>query len=151
MRETFSDGTTFLKLARQIRGGLFAGPDLAFDKAAGTLRLRVTCPENEQAGGLRSLLPRRPSWRIRVLEMTGVLRYRQSLTGGLEEVYAVDRCEVERSGTEITLYFRPGDRAVIEVDAIHGTLTDSGRATAIPKKPRTHNPLLAEEGRKGRR
>jgi len=56
-------------------------------------------------------------------------------------VYVVDRGEVGRGGEELALYFRPGDRAVMDVARIDGALTDAGKATSMPRKPVVMNPL----------
>jgi hypothetical protein len=85
---------------------------------------------------------------VTVRHITG---YRQYLAGETDDVFIIDRVEVGRGGQELAFYFRPGDRAVIDVDQIGGTVVDVGKATSAPRRPAIRNPLHTEEKEAARR
>src|SRR3989442_14719953 len=74
-----------------------------------------------------------------------ITSYKQSLAGAPDDVYVFDRAEVGRAGQELAFFFRPGDRAVMDVESIDGFVEDAGRATAAPRAPVIQNPILKEE------
>ena len=137
--------------AAVLREATFQSDDLVWDEVAATMRLTVTRPENPgRSGGL--FFRRRAAYVRTAVTVRYIIGYRQSLAGEPGAVYIVDRAEVGRGGHEIMFFFRPGDRAVMDVDHIAGTVEDVGRVTAAPRMPVIRNPLLTQEmnaGRKG--
>ena len=134
-----------MKAMALVRDATFHGQDLVFDESSRTLGLTVTRLESA-GGGTRGLFGgRRGSYLKTHVSLRQVTACTRSLTGEEEDVYALDRTEVGRGGQEVTLYFRPGDRVVLDVGRIDGALEDIGRATAPPKRPVVMNPLLKKE------
>ncbi len=125
---TFTDPETFLARLAPLREATFSGTDLHHDAARGTMSLRLRRPAGRRAEHV-------------VVTVRGVDNYRQSLTHGPGGVYILDRVEVGRGGREIAFYFRPGDRAVMDVDRIDGTLEGSGDAVSPHDRPVVLNPL----------
>ncbi len=132
-----------MKAAVVLREANFVGSDLGYDKAAGTMRLALTRVDASTSRGL--LGARRAAWLRTVLTVRHIKQYKQSLAGATDDVYVFDRAEVGRGGQELAIYFRPGDRAVMDVEQIDGTIEDAGKATAPSRKPVTTNPLAAQE------
>lgn len=150
MKQEFSDRASFLKAAVVLREATFYGTDLVHDERTHTLTLSLT--RAEPSGGSSGFFGgRKSAWLRTVLTIRKVTGYKQSLALEQDDVYVFDRAEVGRGGAEIALYFRPGDRAVLDVEQIDGTLEDTGRATSVPKKPVIRNPLAEEEARSGRK
>ena len=145
MLNFFSDRATFMQQVEILNGGRFHIEDLAFDEMTGTLTLRVTGPPAPRKTGLQRLLRRKPSWPVRVLTLRGIRAFKRSFTSGSDSSYVFDRAEVERDGTEVTLYFRPGDRAVATVSRPEGEIMEAGYATSIPGKPAAINPLYLHD------
>ena len=141
MLNSFSDRASFLQESEILRGGRFHIQDLAFDEISGTLRLTVTGPPAPRRTGFKGLLPVKPSWPVRILTLSGIREFKRAFASGADSSYVFDRAEVERDGTEITLFFRPGDRAVATVSRPDGEIMEAGSATHIPEKPAAINPL----------
>lgn len=145
MPNSFSDSASFLQAAELLKGGRFHVQDLAFDEMTGTLRLTITGPPSPRKAGLKALIRRKPSWPIRILTLRGIRGFKRSFASGADSSYVFDRAEVERDGTEVTLYFRPGDRAVAVVSKPEGEITEVGSATSIPRQPAAINPLYLHD------
>ena len=144
MKQQFSDAISFLHAVAALREATFQSTDLIWDEAVLTMKLTVTRPENPGQSG--SLFFRRKAAYVRTMvTVRHITGYRQSLAGQAGDVYIVDRAEVGRGGHEIAFFFRPGDRSVMDVDHIAGTVEDVGRATAPPRVPVIRNPLLSQE------
>lgn len=144
MKHRFTDRSSLVEAMAVMREATFLGRDLVFDEPAGVLELTVT--RLEAGGGPRGLLGgRKGSWLLTRVSVHNVTACTRSLTGEEEDVYVLDRTEVGRGGQEITLFFRPGDRVLLAVDRIDGTVEDIGKATAPPKSPVVMNPLLKKE------
>lgn len=153
MKQDFSDRASFLKTISSLKEATFLGTDLAHDQAARTFTLTLTRADvsSSQKGGFFGA--RKPAYLKTVVTVRRVASYKQYLINGPEEVYVLDRAEVGRGGQELAFYFRPGDRAVMDVDQIDGMVEDAGRATAPPRKPATVNPIVKQEreaAKKGR-
>ncbi|HET9482111.1 MAG TPA: hypothetical protein VFP98_10175 [Candidatus Polarisedimenticolia bacterium] len=146
MKQDFSDRASFLKATAQLRDATFLGNDLSYDEAARTMTLTVT-RDASQGGAGGFLGTRKRSWLRTVITIRRIEAYKQYLAGEPDDVYVLDRTEVGRDGREVAFYFRPGDRAVMDVGAIEGSVEDSGRATSAPRKPVILNPLVKEERR----
>ena len=133
-----------------LREATFQSADLIWDEATHTMTLTVTRPENPGRSG--SFFFRRKQAHVRTtVTVRHITGYRQSLAGEVGDVYIVDRAEVGRGGHEIAFFFRPGDRSVMDVEHIAGTVEDVGRATAAPRLPVIRNPLLSQEMNASRR
>ena len=87
---------------------------------------------------------RRTSTRV-VIAVRGAGNYRQSLTAGPDAVYVLDRAEVGRGGREIAFYFRPGDRAVMDVERIDGEVRHTGEPVTAHRRPDVVNPLATSK------
>lgn len=144
MKHQFSDAASFLHAAAVLRGSTFQSDDLSWDEAAHTMTLTVTRPENPGQSGSR-FFRRKEAYLKTAVTVRHITGYRQSLAGAAGDVYIVDRAEVGRGGHEIAFFFRPGDRAVMDVEQIDVTVEDAGRATAPPRKPQIVNPIVAKE------
>ena len=148
MAQHVTDRDSLLKALAPLRDGLFLGTDLVYDEASHTMTLSLTCPDTAAAGGGGRgffLRPGKNSYRRHAIQVRHIVSYKQYLVASLEEVYVLDRAEVGRGGQELAFYFRPGDRAVMDVDQIDVRVEDVGRATAPSRKPGVVNPLLAKE------
>lgn len=147
MKRDFSDLASFLKATSVLREATFVGVDLTHDESTRSVRLAVTRPDDSTARGRAGgfLSGRRPAYLRTELVIRQTVTYRQSLAHGPDEVYVFDRAEVGRGGSEISLYFRPGDRAIMDVEKIDGSVEDAGRATSAPRKPVIVNPILKQE------
>jgi hypothetical protein len=147
MAHHVTDRDSLLKAIAPLRDGLFLGTELAYDEKSRTLTLSLTCPDGAAAGGGRGffLRPGKNSYRRHAIQVRRIVSYKQYLAAGPDEVYVLDRAEVGRGGQELAFYFRPGDRAVMDVEQIDVRVEDAGRATAPPRKPGVVNPLLAKE------
>jgi len=138
----FSDRASFLKALAGLAEGTFLGSDLVYDKASQRMTLTVTHQEGGGAGQRGGFFGgRKPTYLKTVVTVNHITRYKQSLTEGIQDVYVLDRAEVGRGGLELSLYFRPGDHAVMDVERIDGSVEDTGRVTHAPKKPVVKNPL----------
>ena len=138
--QTTADRESFLKVMAPLAGGTFKGTELSYDETSRTMTLALTHPV--EAG--RSLLGRRRHPRVRIT-VFGITSYKQSLTGDAESVYVLDRAEVGRGGQELCFYFRPGDRAVMDVSHIEVSVAETGELASPHKPPAVVNPLLHEE------
>jgi len=140
-----TDRDSFLKAMAPLREATFTGADLVYDEEAREMTLALT--REDRATGRQGLLPgrRKNSWLRTVIHVRRIVSYRQSLASGPDEVYVLDRAEVGRGGQEVAFYFRPGDRAVMDVEHIEARVEDAGRATAPPRKPVIVNPVVAKE------
>ena len=144
MKQQFSDRTSFLKAVGVLREATFLGSDLVHDKAAHTLVFTLTRADG--SGGAGGFLGgRKTSYLKTIVTVKGISSYKQSLAGEVDDVYVFDRAEVGRSGQELAFYFRPGDRAVMDVDQITGSVEDAGKATSAPRRPTIVNPIVKEE------
>ena len=140
MRTQFKDRATFLEALAPLRNALFEGSDLAYDAAARTLTLTLT--HSGQAGS--GLFSRGGLQRTRVT-VRRIAAYKQSLTSDTRDAYILDRAEVGRGGQELAFYFRPGDRAVMDVEAIEGDVEVLGAAHSAPRPQPNVNPLMKQE------
>lgn len=138
--ERAGDREAFLKVMAPLSSGTFAGTDLVYDEASRTMTLTLTHPE--QAG--RSLFGRRRHPRIRI-SVSKIASYKQYLTGRVEEAYVLDRAEVGRGGEELCFYFRPGDRAVMDVSRIDVSVVETGEQAVPHRPPAVVNPLLHQD------
>jgi len=145
MRQNFSDRASFLKATVPLRNASFYGTDLVYDKAAGTLTFALTRVDASQGGAGGFLGSRKASYIRSGVTVRHITSYTQSLAGQPEDVYVFDRAEVGRGGQELAFFFRPGDRAVMDVEQIDGFVEDEGRATSAPRQPVIENPLMKEE------
>ena len=145
MKQDFSDRASFLKAMTGMKEATFYGRDLLYDELSRTLTLSITRVDRSRGGAGAFLVSRRPSYIRTLVTVRRVTSYTQYLSGGPDDVYVLDRAEVGRSGQELSFFFRPGDRAVIDVEAIDGFVEDAGRATAAPRMPVIQNPLLKKE------
>lgn len=146
MATPVTDRDSFLKALAPLRDALFVGTDLVHDAAAGTMSLTVTC-EDRASGGGRGFL-RRAGWKKHrrvVIHVRHIVSYKQYLTTGPSDIYVLDRAEVGRGGQELAFYFRPGDRAVMDVGQIDVRVEDAGHATSLPRRPDIINPVIARE------
>ncbi|HKY32347.1 MAG TPA: hypothetical protein VJV23_07425 [Candidatus Polarisedimenticolia bacterium] len=145
MKCDFSDRASLLKAIAPLRDATFLGRELVHDAASRSVTLTLTRPDaaGRRPGGFFAGA-RRPSYLRTVVRIRRVVSYKQYLTAGPEDVYVLDRAEVERNGTEIALYFRPGDRAVMDVEGIEGMVEDAGKATSAPRRPPGVNPLAGK-------
>jgi len=152
MKQDFSDRASFLKAAHALKDATFYGRDLVYDEESRTMTLTVTRvdPSTSGMGGGGFFGARKPAYLKSVVTVRHIATYRQSLTDGDDDVYVVDRAEVGRGGEELAFYFRPGDRAVMDVERIDGVIVDAGKATSMPRKPVVMNPLLKKERETGR-
>lgn len=133
----FSDAGSFLSAMSPLRECTFEGRDLACDPA-GNVTLALAVPD----------AARRGSFTRTIVTVRGAGNYRQSLTAGPAAVYVLDRAEVGRGGREIAFYFRPGDRAVMDVERIEGSVRGTGERVPPHKRPAIANPLApAARGR----
>ena len=141
-----TDRDSFLKALAPLRDSLFAGTDLVHDAAARTMTLTITC-EDHSSGGGRGFIQRmgRTKHRRVVIHVRHIVSYKQYLATGPSDVYVLDRAEVGRGGQELAFYFRPGDRAVMDVEQIDVRVEDAGRATSLPRRPAIINPVIAKE------
>lgn len=144
MRQEFSDRSSLLHAMAAVREATFHGREIAHDEASRTVTLTVTRAENPGQPGSR-FFRKRASFLRTAITVRHVTGYQLSLAGEPEDIYILDRVELGRGGQEIALYFRPGDRAVIDVDQITGSVEDVGKATSSPRRPVIRNPLAAEE------
>jgi len=143
MKQEFSDRASFLKAMTPLRDASFYGSELVHDKASGTFTLTLTRADASRGGGF---LSSRKTFYIKTLvTVRRITSYTQYLVGPAEDVYVLDRAEVGRGGLELSFYFRPGDRAVMDVEHIEGVVEDTGRVTSAPRQPVIQNPLLKEE------
>ncbi|MGH9869149.1 MAG: hypothetical protein ACREAA_13420 [Candidatus Polarisedimenticolia bacterium] len=149
MKQQISDRDSFLKAMAPLREATFTGADLAYDEKAREMTFTLT--REDPSTRRQSFLPglRRNSWLRTVIHVRHIVSYRQSLASGQDEVYVLDRAEVGRGGQELAFYFRPGDRAVMDVENIEAWVEDAGRATAPPKAVIV-NPIVAKD-KAGRR
>ena len=145
MKQQFSDRASFLKTLSTLRDATFFGRDLVFDESTGSMTLTVTRTDTVGRPGGFLGGGRRPSYLRTSVIVRNILSYKQSLTAGEGDVYVLDRAEVGRAGSELAFYFRPGDRAVMDIAQIEGHVEDIGKATSAPKKPVIMNPLLKKE------
>ncbi len=144
MKQQFSDRASFLKAAGVLREATFFGRDLVHDKAAHTLVFTLTRADG--SGGSGGFMGgRKTSYLKTVVTVKGITSYKQSLAGEIDDVFVFDRAEVGRAGQELAFYFRPGDRAVMDVEQITGSVEDAGKATSAPRRPVIVNPLVKEE------
>jgi len=131
---SFSDPGSFQTALSPLREATFTGRDLVCDPS-GCMTLTLAVP---------AVPPRRLARRVFhkvVVTVRGARNYRQSLTAGPDAVYVLDRTEVGRGGHEIAFYFRPGDRAVMDVDGVVGSVRHTGEAVAPQVRPAIRNPL----------
>ena len=144
MKHHIADRDSFLKALAPLREAVFSGRDLVYSSEAGSLSFTLT---REDPASRPGFLPgrRRPAWLQTVIHVRRIVSYKQYLAAGPDEVYVLDRGEVGRGGSELAFYFRPGDRAVMDVEQIDVTVEDAGRATAPPRKPQIVNPIVAKE------
>ncbi len=149
MKQQFSDRASFLKMLSALRDATFFGRDLVFDEGTGTMTLTVTRTDTAGGGG-GFPWGRKPSYLRTAITVRNILSYKQYLTAGQDDVYVLDRAEVGRAGRELAFYFRPGDRAVMDVAQIEGRVEDTGKATSAPRKPVIVNPLLSKERKTGK-
>jgi len=151
MKQDFSDRASFLKALTALREAAFTGSDLIHHEPKRTVSLTLTRVDSSSSGiGGGFFGRRKPAYLKTVLTVRRVAAYKQSLALGPEDVYVLDRGEVGRGGQEIALYFRPGDRAVMDVEQIDGSVEDVGKATSAPQKPTVANPLATQEARASR-
>lgn len=129
---SFSDAASFQAALDPLKEATFEGRDLVCD-ASGTVTLALAVPEG-----------RRASTRV-VITVRGAGNYRQSLTAGPDAVYVLDRAEIGRGGHEIAFYFRPGDRAVMDVERIDGEVRHTGEPVAPHRRPAVVNPLAPQK------
>ncbi len=127
----FSDPGSFLTALSPLREATFTGRDLVCDPS-GSVTLTLAAPDAPTRRGV---------FRKVIVTVRGARNYRQSLTAGLDAVYVLDRAEIGRGGREIAFYFRPGDRAVMDVDGIDGSVRHTGEAVAPQDRPAIVNPL----------
>ena len=150
MKEHFSDATSFLQAAVVLREATFQSTDLLWDEPARTMTLTVPRPSNPgKPGGF--FFRRKAAYVRTTVTIHQITEYRQSLAGEPGDVYIVDRAEVGRGGHEIAFFFRPGDRAVMDIEKIAGVIEDVGPAAAPPRRPVIRNPLLTQEINAGRK
>jgi hypothetical protein len=142
MNNAFSDRATFLAALAPLSGALFTGGDLSYDAAARTMTLTLT---HQGGGGAGAGLFGRKGLQTSRVTVHRIESYKQSLTGAEHEGYVLDRAEVSRGGRELAFYFRPGDRAVMDVAAIDGTVEALGAAASAPRRQPNVNPLMKEE------
>jgi hypothetical protein len=145
MKQDFSDRATFLKAMTSLREATFYGRDLVHDEAARTLSFTLTRTDQSKGGAGSFMASRKPAFIKTLVTVRHIGSYTQYLSGGADDVYVLDRAEVGRAGKELAFFFRPGDRAVMDVDSIEGFVEDAGRATSAPRKPVIQNPLLKQE------
>ena len=145
MKHEFSDRASFLKAMISMKEATFYGHDLVHDEAAGTLAFTLTRPDPTRGGAGGFLASRKPSYIKTLITVRRITGYKKYLAGEADDVYVFDRAEVGRGGQELAFYFRPGDRAVMDVESIDGFVEDAGRATSAPRKPVIQNPILKEE------
>jgi hypothetical protein len=145
MKQDFSDRASFLKAMIPMREGTFHGRDLVYDEPTRTFTLTVTRVDQSKGGAGGFMSSRKPAFIKTQITIKAVTSYKQFLTGDPDDVYVFDRAEVGRGGQEVAFFFRPGDRAVMDVETISGVIEDSGRATAAPRSPVIQNPILKEE------
>ncbi|HEY3175439.1 MAG TPA: hypothetical protein VGK94_06705 [Candidatus Polarisedimenticolia bacterium] len=144
MKQHFSDRASLLHAMTAVRDSTFHGLDLVHDEAAGTFTMTVTRPDAPDSPGSR-FFRRKASYIKTMVTVRHVTGFRQYLAGEKDDIFIVDRVEVGRGGQEVAFYFRPGDRCVMDVDQIAGSVEDVGKATAAPRRPAIRNPLVAEE------
>src|SRR5688572_4094441 len=147
MKQQVSDRDSFLKAMAPLREGTFTGADLAYDENAREMTLTLT--REDSSARRQGFLPgrRRNVWLRTVIHVSRIVSYKQSLASGPDEVYVLDRAEVGRGGQELAFYFRPGDRAVMDVEHIEAWVEDAGRATAPPRAVIV-NPIVAKDAAK---
>ena len=139
----FFDAASFQAAVLPLREATFNGQDLSCDPS-GNVTLALSVPA-AAAGGLTG---RRAFARV-VVTVCGGFNYRQSLIAGPNAVYILDRAEIGRGGHEIAFYFRPGDRAVMDVERIEGSVRHTGERVAPQTRPTIANPLATTAGHKG--
>jgi len=126
----FSDTVSFLEALAPLREATFEGTDLTWDAADGTMRLALSWAPS----------PRGAAYRV-IVTVRGAGNYRQSLTNGPASTYVLDRVECGRGGHELSFYFRPGDRAVMDVERIDGTVERTTGKAKRHSRPAGVNPL----------
>jgi hypothetical protein len=132
----FTDPGSFLAALSPLREATFHGRDLVCD-ASGVVTLTLASSETAARR-----LGRQACQRV-IVTVRGARNYRQSLTAGPDGVYVLDRAEIGRGGREIAFYFRPGDRAVMDVEAIDGSVRRTGEEVPPHERPAIVNPLAA--------
>ena len=145
MKQDFSDRATFLKAMTPMREATFYGHDIVYDEASRTMTFTLTRADQSRGGAGGFMAARKQIYIKTLITVRRISSYKQYLAGQPDDVYVFDRAEVGRGGQELAFYFRPGDRAVMDVEQIDGFIEDSGRVTAAPRSPTIQNPILKEE------
>lgn len=147
MATHLTDRDSLLKAFAPLRDALFLGTDLVHDPGGRTMTLTLTCEDPGSSGKGRGFLLRSGKKRFRrvVIQARRIVSYKQYLATGPGDVYVLDRVEVGRGGQELAFYFRPGDRAVMDVEEIDVRVEDAGYASSMPRRPAAVNPILAKE------
>ena len=130
-----------------LRDATFNGRDLVHDEAANTFTLTVTRPESQDHSG-SLFFRRKPSCVRTSVTVRHITGYRQYLAGETDDVFIIDRVEVGRGGQELAFCFRPGDRAVMDVGQITGTVEDVGKATSAPRRTSTSRRIFSPRSQK---
>ena len=134
-----------MKAVSCLRDATFMGHELVHDEPSHTVTLTLTRSDSAKGSNFALFGGKKQTYLRTVIKIRSVVSYKQFLTAGPDEVYVFDRGEVERAGEELSFYFRPGDRAVMGVEQIDGSLEDVGKATAPPKSPIIENPILTQD------
>ncbi len=142
MQTHFSDRASFLAAVAPLREAIFAGVDLSYDPDARTMTLTLTHTMDRSGAGRKLFAS---GLQRSCITVRGITTYRQYLTGLDRDGYILDRAEVGRGGQELAFYFRPGDRAVMDIASIQGHVELLGPARSAPRPQPNVNPLMKAE------
>jgi len=135
-----TDTGAILAALEPLYEGTFRGRDLEYDPARRSLKFTLTHP----APAGRGLFGGRRHQRM-AIHVGHITSYKQFLTGDEGSVYILDRAEIGRGGRELTFYFRPGDRAAMDVGRLEVSVEPTGELEPPHKVPPVVNPLASRD------